>query len=139
MYEFLWIVLGIALAVGFVWIARRQGNYEREKFIYAVGLIVAALIYVGFGLFSGSVRWQLIEFGGVLIYAAFAVFGIRRSGWFLSIGWALHVLWDLFLHDASTEFVPRWYQLLCLGFDLWLASCIGLREWKLRKKRRCEV
>ena len=133
MPEVFWIIVGIVLAVGFILIARRTGGYEREKIFYAVGLIVAALIYVGFGMFAGSTRWLLVELGGVVLYTLFAVLGIKRSGWFLSLGWALHVLWDLALHDASTEFVPRWYQLLCLGFDLWLAGYIGFREWKLAR------
>lgn len=136
MRESLWLIAGIVLAGGFILAARRTLNYEREKFIYGTGLVIAALIYVGFGLFSGSVAWQLIELGGVLLFAALAVLGIRRSGWFLGIGWALHVFWDLVLHDASTAFVPRWYQFLCLGFDLFLAGYIGVREWKTKKYSR---
>lgn len=136
MREFLWLISGIVLAGGFILAARRRLDYECEKLVYGSGLVVAALIYVGFGLFSGSVAWQLIEFGGVLIYAALAVLGIRRSGWFLGIGWASHVLWDLVVHNASTAFVPRWYQFLCLGFDLFLAGYIGVREWKTKKYSR---
>jgi hypothetical protein len=132
MQEFFWIILGVVLAGGFVLAARRAGRFEREKLAYGTGLAAAALIYAGFGLFSRSTGWILTELGGVAIYTVFAVLGIRRSGWFLAIGWALHMVWDLVLHDASTEFVPRWYQLLCLGFDLWLAGYIGLREWKLK-------
>jgi hypothetical protein len=122
------IIAGAILAVGLVLIARRDGSYRKEKRVYSLGLIVAALIYVGFGIFSGSAWWNLTELGGVLIYAAFAVLGLRRSGWFLSAGWALHVLWDVALHGRQTDFVPYWYQMLCIGFDLLLAGYIGFRQ-----------
>ncbi|MDQ3801925.1 MAG: hypothetical protein M3384_21080 [Acidobacteriota bacterium] len=123
------IIAGAILAVGFVLIARKSGNYRKEKKIYSLGLIVAALIYVGFGIFSGSAWWNLTELGGVLIYASFAVLGLRRSGWFLSAGWALHVLWDAVLHgEQAADFVPYWYQMLCIGFDLLLAGYIGFRQ-----------
>jgi hypothetical protein len=129
MQELFRIMAGAVLAGGFIWFARRRFGYDREKIFYAFGLVVAALIYVGFGLRANSVSWLLVEVGGIVIYMAFAVLGVRRAGWFLSFGWASHALWDLVLHDASTGFVPRWYQLLCLGFDLFLAGYIGFREW----------
>jgi hypothetical protein len=126
------IFIGAVLAIGLILFAGRHGSYRKEKIVYSVGLIVAALIYVGFGMFSDSFGWKLTEFGGVLIYALFAVLGLRISGWFLSVGWALHVLWDVVLHGYSTEFVPFWYQMLCVGFDLLLAFYIGFREWRLK-------
>lgn len=126
------IIIGAGLAAGLVLFARGRGSYRREKIVYSAGLILAALIYVGFGMFSDALGWKLTEFGGVLIYGFFAVSGLRFSGWFLSIGWALHVLWDVVLHGYSTDFVPFWYQMLCLGFDLLLAGYIGFREWRLK-------
>ena len=124
------IVIGIALAVGFILLVRRSGRYTREKRSLAIGLVVAALIYVGFGMFSGSLRWMLIELSGVPIYAVFAWLGLRKSGWFLAAGWALHPLWDAGLHDYSTQFVPHWYINGCIGFDLLAAAYIALREVK---------
>jgi hypothetical protein len=126
------IITGAMLAGGLILAARRRGSYRSEKIAYAAGLIVAALIYVGFGLYSGSALWNLTEFAGLLIYTTFAVLGLRLSGWFLCFGWALHVGWDVILHGQQTDFVPFWYQMLCLGFDLQLAGYIGFREWRLK-------
>jgi hypothetical protein len=126
------IIAGAILAVGLILLARRYKNYEKEKIPYAAGLISAAVIYVGFGFFSGSTGWLLTEIAGVPVYALFAFLGLRRSGWFLSVGWALHVLWDVALHGQQTDFVPFWYQMMCVGFDLLLAGYIGFREWRLR-------
>lgn len=132
MFEAIWILIGIFLASGLIIFARRSGDYRREKQVYAVGLIVAALIYVGFGLFSGSLGWIALELIGVAVFSFFALLSIRFSGWFLSAGWALHILWDVVLHDGSTNFVPDWYRMLCLGFDLLIAFYSALRVWRMK-------
>lgn len=129
------LLVGVILAIGFLVLARRSGNFAKEKRIYAVGLVVAALIYVGFGLFSDSVGWKITEVVGVLIYAVFAWLGLKKSGWFLAIGWAFHVLWDAGLHGVSTPFVPRWYIAGCIGFDLLVAGYIAVR--KAKKSSEC--
>lgn len=122
------IVIGIVLAIGFIWIIRRSGSYAKEKISIAVGLIIAAVIYFGFGLFSGSLWWILTELAGVAIYAVFASLGVKKSGWYLAAGWALHPLWDAALHDYSTPFVPHWYINGCIGFDLLVAAYVAYRE-----------
>jgi uncharacterized protein DUF6010 len=124
------IVIGLFLGIGFLLLVRRSRSYTKEKRAIAIGLIVVALIYLGFGLFSGSLRWLLIELAGVPIYAVFAWLGLKRSGWFLAAGWALHPLWDAGLHDYSTQFVPHWYIAGCIGFDLLVAGYAGFREVK---------
>lgn len=121
---------GVLLAIGFVLLVRRWRSFAVEKRAAAVGLFVAALVYAGFGLFSGSIAWNLVELAGVAIYGVFAWLGLQRSGWFLVVGWTLHVAWDALLHDSSTTFVPSWYIGLCIGFDLALAGYIGFREIK---------
>ena len=123
------IVIGIFLAIGFILLVRRT---RREKRPIAIGLIVAALIYVGFALFGASVRWLLIELAGVAIYAVFAWLGLKKSAWFLAAGWALHPLWDAVLHDYSTPFVPHWYIAGCIGFDLLVAAYIGYSQYRER-------
>ena len=124
------VIVGLILAIGFILLARRSVSFAKEKRMYAIGLVVAALIYVGFGLFSDSVGWKIIELIGMPIYAFFAWLGLKKSGWFLAVGWALHVFWDAGLHGASTPFVPHWYIAGCLGFDLLVAAYIGVREIK---------
>ena len=119
------IVVGLFLGVGFVLLAR---NYARS---FAVGLVVTALIYVGLASFKGSGRWILTELAGVAIFAVFASLGLRKSGWLLAAGWALHPLWDAGLHDYSTQFVPHWYIGGCIGFDLLVAIYIAFRRRNL--------
>ena len=124
------IIGGVILATGFLLLARRSGSFAKEKRIYAIGLVVVALIYVGFGLFSDSAGWKIIELMGVPAYSFFAWLGLKKSGWFLAIGWALHVFWDAGLHGVATPFVPHWYIAGCIGFDLLVAAYIAVREIK---------
>ena len=125
------IVIGLVLAGGFILLVRRSRSYRKEKRAFAVGLVVTAVIYVGFAIFNDSLRWVLIELAGVAVYAGFAWLGLKKSGWALAVGWALHPLWDAGLHN-STQFVPHWYIAACIGFDLLVAAYAGFRELKGR-------
>jgi hypothetical protein len=43
----------------------------------------------------------------------------------LALGWAFHAAWDAALHKlTAAPFVPDWYPLVCLSFDLVLAGYI---------------
>lgn len=119
---------GICLAAAFLLLIRRFGEKERIR-ILAKALIVAALIYVGFTFRSFQMRWLLIESGGVILYLCAAWLGIRYSAWFLSAGWATHILWDAVLHGHNTtDFVPHWYPGICTGFDLLVAANIARQQ-----------
>jgi hypothetical protein len=135
MQTFIEIIIGILFAIGFIFYARRAESYRGEKISYALGLGIAAVIYVMFGFFSSSNSWILTEFAGLLIYLPFAILGVRFSGWFLSFGWLLHVGWDLILHGSTLAFVPSWYPSVCLGFDVLIAGYICYRELKLKNDR----
>jgi hypothetical protein len=123
------IVVGLFLGIVFILLVRLSGSYERS---FAVGLVVTALIYVGLAVFGNSSAWILIELAGVAIFAVFAWLGLRKTGWFLAAGWALHPLWDAGLHDYSTQFVPHWYIGGCIGFDLLVAIYIAFRGRNLK-------
>ena len=119
------IVVGLFLGIGFVVLSR---SYARS---FAIGLVVTAVIYVVLALFNGARGWILIELVGVAVFGVLAWLGLKRSGWFLAVGWALHPLWDAGLHDSSTQFVPHWYIGACVGFDLLVAIYIALRGRKI--------
>lgn len=125
MNDAIWIGLGIALAVAFAAAARAAGA-QRERRLFAYGLVIAALIYVGFAAIGGAgIGWLWLEVGGLAVYGAFAWLGLRRSVYFLAAGWLLHVVWDVALHGSTaiggSAFVPAWYPPACLGFDIAIA------------------
>jgi hypothetical protein len=130
MQTFIEIIIGVIFAIGFIFYAKRSKSYRSEKISYAIGLGIAAMIYVIFGFFSSSNDWILTEFVGLLIYLPFAFLGVRFSGWFLGFGWLSHIAWDLVLHNQSLSFVPDFYPSVCLGFDVLIAGYIFYREIK---------
>jgi hypothetical protein len=120
------LTLGAAFALALVGLARRYPP-ERERRVYAVGLVVAALVYVGFGAVGGAgAGWLALEILGVPLYGAAAWAGLRGRPWLLALGWAAHVAWDVLLHlsGAGSEYTPHWYPWLCLSFDLVVAVAV---------------
>lgn len=123
-YPFL--VVGALLGAGFVLLARLAGREDR---ILAIGLAVAALIYLAFAVFGGATGGEVpVEVAGVVVFSLVAVAGVRLSPWWLALGWAVHVLWDVALHPPGGElWVPAWYGPLCVGFDLVVAFYVAIR------------
>ena len=120
------LLLGAALALALVGLARRCPPW-RERRIYAVGLVIAALVYVGFGAAGGAgAQWLALETLGLLLYGAAAWAGLRGRPWLLALGWAAHVGWDVLLHlgGAGSEYTPHWYPWLCVSFDLVIAGAV---------------
>jgi hypothetical protein len=116
------LAAGLALGRG----AGRKGEQGARR-IYAVGLVVAALIYVGFAAVGGaSGRWLAVETVGLAVYGVAALAGLRRWLALLALGWAAHVGWDVLLHldGAGAASTPRWYPWLCVSFDLVVAGAV---------------
>ena len=125
------LILGAVLALLFILFARTRGP-QREPLIYSIGLIVAAFLYVAFSFTGATTEWFIIELIGLVVFTLIAVLGLRVSPWFLVIGWASHVWWDVLLHFVREQpFVPDWYPLACISFDLIVAGYIAV---KLRKQ-----
>mmetsp|Transcript_20444 Transcript_20444/g.47318 ORF Transcript_20444/g.47318 Transcript_20444/m.47318 type:complete len:147 (+) Transcript_20444:98-538(+) len=89
------------------------------------GLVVAALVYVGFALvaFETAGAWLGLEMLGVILYGIFFFLSLRSSYLWLSVGWALHPCWDVMLHlwGGGHRFTPEWYVWSCVSFDVMVA------------------
>jgi hypothetical protein len=119
------LLVGIVFAFGFLRWTRAQPDGGR--WIYTIGLVVTALIYVAFPVIGGGGARALgLEAVGLLLYGALAWAGYRRSATVLALGWALHVLWDVSLHlqGAGAMYTPDWYPWACLSFDLVVAGAV---------------
>jgi hypothetical protein len=125
------LALSTGLLLGLALIGYARGKpWRRELRILAIGLVVAALIYVAFAIGgAASTRWLGLESAGVLLFGAVAWLGVKRWPAVLAAGWMAHVLWDVLLHLEGTgaAYTPGWYPLLCVSFDLVVAGRILLR------------
>lgn len=117
------IVVGAILGALFAIFARARKAAEVR--VLALGLVVAALIYVGLALAGRGREWLGIEMAGVALFGLLAWLGLRGSPWWLAVGWVAHVGWDVGLHlDRAQAVVGAWYPLLCVGFDLVVAGFV---------------
>lgn len=114
-----WLVLGLLLAAVYIALVRRFEPAVERRLI-ALGLVIAALIYVAFAIALGNSDWLLIEALGVICYGLIAWLGIRFSGLWLAVGWGAHPLWDALLHllGPGTGVAPTWYAVACISFDV---------------------
>ncbi len=119
------IVVGALLSAIYV-LGARALVPRAERRVLALGLVVSALIYVGFALAGRADGSTLfLEAGGVALFGLVAWLGVRSALWWLAAGWLAHVAWDVGLHlDRSQTLVPAWYPLFCVGFDLIVAGFI---------------
>ena len=129
MYYFLWFILGAILAIPLLLLANRL-KLRLMTHLLGISLIVAALIYVGFAAVWAGAGWLAVELVGVILYGKFYWLAIKYSANWLSIGWLLHPLWDVYLHliGPGANIAPAWYVVACLAFDLVLAAYIFLRN-----------
>jgi hypothetical protein len=119
------LVVGAALAFGFLIWTRAQPDDGRR--LYAIGLFVTALIYLGFALAGGAGGRSIgLEVLGVLIYGGAAWLGFRMSGALLALGWAMHPVWDVALHlqNPGAAYTPHWYPWGCVSFDMIVAGAV---------------
>ena len=121
------LLAGAAAAAAFILLARRLAP-RGELRLYALGLVAAALVYVGFVARGASLNWLALELTGLALFAPAAFAGLKISHLILAAGWAAHAAWDVLLHrQFETTFVPDWYPPACAAFDLLLAGYVAAR------------
>jgi hypothetical protein len=116
------LLLGAISCFALIFLARRLGP-KHELRIYAISLIIAALIYVAFTARGATATWLALEIAGAVVFTLLALLGLKISVLILAFAWAAHAAWDVVLHKLTdAAFVPDWYPLACLSFDLLLAG-----------------
>jgi hypothetical protein len=118
------ILAGAVLGVAFAALAARRTPVGELRLL-ALGLVSAAVIYLGLALVHGNARWLALEAAGVAGFGLLAWLGLRVSPWLLVLGWTAHVFWDVAFHvDQPQTLVRAWYPLGCVGFDLIVAGAL---------------
>jgi hypothetical protein len=126
------IALGAALGLGFVLGARALAP-RRQLAAWAIGLLAAALIYVGFAARAEGARGLAPALAGVAVFGPVALVGLRGLPLVLALAWVSHVAFDVAFERALAPGVaPTGYAALCAGFDLAVAGSIG---WTALRRR----
>jgi hypothetical protein len=101
----------VALAIGMRPLAARGWPM-------ALGLVVAAGIYIGFGLADGRWPHAATQMVGALPFFALALARPQALG-ALGVGWIAHAGWDG-VHSVGllATTVPPWYPPACAAWDL---------------------
>ncbi|WP_457654686.1 DUF6010 family protein [Rhodocaloribacter sp.] len=137
--EFLLIDLALGAAPALVTIRASRGMPPaKERRFYAVLLVGAAAVYLVFALRGRAGVWVGVEAAGVAAYGLVAWLGATRSAWWLAAGWLAHVAWDVALHaTGATPFVPAFYPMFCVSYDVLVAVYIIRRRkaWRVRARR----
>lgn len=124
-----WFALGLALAGLTIRPLLRFGP-ETQRRLSALYLVIAGLIYVGFGLAWGDGGWLWTEVGGAALCAVFAGLGLWHHPLWIAVGWGLHPIWDVGVHllGPGAHVAPRWYAIACLSFDVLFAAWFARRH-----------
>jgi len=120
-----WLAIGAVLGALFASYARSKR--VRANRVFGIGLFVAGLIYVAFVTRSPEWQfWAAVESAGLVFFGILGIAGVEGNAWWLVAGWGLHPLWDVGLHylGAGVHFVPEWYSVGCVSFDLVVASYV---------------
>src|SRR5262249_16221700 len=110
------LAVAIFLALCFVSIGRRL---DREKSLYATGLVIAALVYPMLAITKGDRERLWLELVGLVLFSLTAFLGFKLSSRWLALGWVGNGMWEVLLPS-----VPWWYVHGCTAFDFFLAGYI---------------
>ncbi len=130
-----WVLIGAGVGAVFVLLARRPGPAAAHRWL-ALGLVIAAGLYVLFAVLHGRPAWAGLELAGTAGYGVVAWRGLVRGWPWLAAGWALHPAWDAGLHlwGAGAAAAPQWYVTGCMGFDVAVAGAITVEAARARAR-----
>lgn len=135
----LYLLLGGVLGLVYIGSARSNPRVS-EMQNYTTGLTIAALIYIWFAWANGAREWLWLEILGAVVYGGVAWIGLRYAPLLIGVGWLLHPLWDAVIHPLqTTDFVPTWYALACISFDLVIGIYIVYRVFYPNNRRAAEL
>lgn len=98
---------------------------------FAGGLVIAAGVYVAFGLVLGGppLGFEIAQLG---VFSVVAWAGLRHGSWIIAAGWLAHAAWDsLHMLPSFSGHAPGWYVTACIAFDVALGGYIFYRRHHL--------
>ena len=130
--------IGYLAAAGAISTARKIFAPKTEQIVYAMSLIVIALLYLAFTAYFGVASVWRVEVAAVAAFAALGLMGVRLP-FALIVGYPLHGLWDLLhelqAHGVCSAFdhgqltpIPLAYGVFCAVFDCYVGAYFYTRR-----------
>ena len=94
--------------------------------VYALGLVLIAAVYIGFGVADGRARVIAVETGVASVFVVVAAAAVTGSAWLLVAGLAGHGLKDLWQHRTGFVANTRWWPPFCATVDFVAATAIAV-------------
>ena len=94
--------------------------------VYALGLVLIAAVYIGFGVADGRAKVLAVETCVASLFVIVAAVAVTGSGWLLVTGLAGHGLKDLWQHRTRFVAHTRWWPPFCATVDFVAAAAIAL-------------
>jgi hypothetical protein len=94
--------------------------------VYALGLVLIAAVYIGFGVADGRARVIAVETGVAAVFVVIAAAGVTGSAWLLVAGLAGHGLKDLWQQRTGFVRNTRWWPPFCATVDFVAATLIAI-------------
>ncbi|MGY1727964.1 hypothetical protein ACI79J_13430 [Geodermatophilus sp. SYSU D01062] len=113
-----WGVLQAASPLAFPWLD--------DATVYALGIVLIAAVYIGFGVADGRGRVVAVETVVAAVFVVVAAAGVTGSAWLLVAGLAGHALKDLWQHRTGFVANTRWWPPFCAAVDVVAAALIAV-------------
>jgi len=94
--------------------------------VYALGLVLIAAVYIGFGVADGRAKVLAVETCVASLFVIVAAVAVTGSGWLLVAGLAGHALKDMWQHRTRFVAHTRWWPPFCATVDFVAAAAIAL-------------
>ena len=112
------IIIGIICAILLLFYIRQYSTNKKYHFL-GFALFVASGLYLVFAVVTMNKILITVELFGLMLFLLFIWMAYRYSFWFIALGWALHIVWDIGVHPQETApYIPFWYAWVCVGFDI---------------------
>jgi hypothetical protein len=94
--------------------------------VYALGIVLIAAVYIGFGVADGRPKVIAIETVVASVFVVTAALAVTGPGWLLVAGLAGHGLKDLWQHRTGFVANTRWWPPFCAAVDFVAAALIAV-------------
>ena len=98
----------------------------KPSFVWAIGLVVIAPVYIGLAVSDGRPVVVAVEIGVASVFIVIAAVAVTASPWLVVIGLVGHGLKDLWQYRTRFVANTRWWPPFCAVVDAVAAALIAV-------------